>query len=47
MRQLTERIAAGLKAVTVNMEQWEDLPLIQMAEQLYAFRQGQQATASG
>ncbi|MBN1209286.1 MAG: 1-acyl-sn-glycerol-3-phosphate acyltransferase [Myxococcaceae bacterium] len=42
-RQLTERIAAGLKAVTVNLEQWEDLPLIQMAEQLYAFRQGQRA----
>ncbi len=41
VRQLTERIAAGLKAVTVNMEQWEDLPLIQMAEQLYAFRQGE------
>jgi glycerol-3-phosphate O-acyltransferase / dihydroxyacetone phosphate acyltransferase len=38
-RQLTERIAAGLKAVTVNLAQWEDLPLIQMAEQLYAFRQ--------
>ncbi|WP_224366847.1 lysophospholipid acyltransferase family protein [Hyalangium versicolor] len=41
-RQLTERIAAGLKAVTVNMEKWEDLPLIQTAEQLYAFRQGEQ-----
>ena len=41
VRQLTERIAAGLKAVTVNMEKWEDLPLIQMAEQLYAFRQGE------
>ncbi len=42
-RHLTERIAAGLKAVTVNMEQWEDLPLIQMAEQLYAFRQKEKA----
>ncbi|WP_224244001.1 lysophospholipid acyltransferase family protein [Hyalangium gracile] len=42
-RQLTERIASGLKAVTLNLEQWEDLPLIHMAEQLYAFRQGEQA----
>jgi glycerol-3-phosphate O-acyltransferase/dihydroxyacetone phosphate acyltransferase len=39
VRQLTERIAAGLKAVTLNLEQWDDLPLIQMAERLYAFRQ--------
>lgn len=42
VRQLTERIAEGLKAVTLNLEQWEDLPLIQLAEQLYAFRQGEQ-----
>lgn len=40
-RQLTERIAEGLKSVTVNLAQWEDLPLIQTAEQLYAFRQGE------
>ncbi len=39
VRQLTERIAGGLKAVTLNLERWEDLPLIQLAEQLYAFRQ--------
>jgi 1-acyl-sn-glycerol-3-phosphate acyltransferase len=42
-RQLTERIAEGLKAVTVNLKEWEDLPLIQTAEQLYAFRQGEKA----
>lgn len=40
-RQLTERIAEGLKAVTINLSQWEDLPLIHTAEQLYAFRQGE------
>jgi len=40
-RQLTDRIADGLKAVTVNLAQWEDLPLIQTAEQLYAFRLGE------
>ncbi|XXF76616.1 lysophospholipid acyltransferase family protein [Myxococcaceae bacterium GXIMD 01537] len=40
-RQLTERIASGLQAVTLNLEQWEDLALVRTAEQLYAFRQGQ------
>ncbi len=42
-RQLTERIASGLKAVTLNLAKWEDLPLIQMAEQLYAFGQKEKA----
>jgi 1-acyl-sn-glycerol-3-phosphate acyltransferase len=41
VRQLTERIASGLQGVTLNLEQWEDLPLVRMAEQLYAFRQGE------
>ncbi|PTL78529.1 lysophospholipid acyltransferase family protein [Vitiosangium sp. GDMCC 1.1324] len=39
VRKLTERIAEGLRSVTLNLDQWEDLPLIQMAEHLYAFRQ--------
>ncbi|QRN99724.1 1-acyl-sn-glycerol-3-phosphate acyltransferase [Archangium violaceum] len=39
VRKLTERIAGGLKSVTLNLERWEDLPLIQLSEQLYAFRQ--------
>jgi glycerol-3-phosphate O-acyltransferase / dihydroxyacetone phosphate acyltransferase len=39
VRALTERIAEGLRFVTLNLERWEDLPLIQLAEQLYAFRQ--------
>jgi glycerol-3-phosphate O-acyltransferase/dihydroxyacetone phosphate acyltransferase len=38
VRGLTERIAGGLRSVTLNLDQWEDLPLIQMAEQLFAFR---------
>ncbi len=42
VRKLTERIAGGLKSVTLNLEQWEDLPLIQLSEQLYAFRQKEQ-----
>lgn len=40
VRALTERVAEGLRAVTLNLEQWEDLPVVQVAEQLYAFRQG-------
>ena len=40
VRRLTERIAEGLRAVTLNLEQWADLPLVQLAEQLYAFKQG-------
>ncbi|AKQ64236.1 1-acyl-sn-glycerol-3-phosphate acyltransferase [Myxococcus hansupus] len=40
VRRLTERIAEGLRAVTLNLEQWADLPLVQLAEQLFAFRQG-------
>ncbi|MBM4379928.1 MAG: 1-acyl-sn-glycerol-3-phosphate acyltransferase [Deltaproteobacteria bacterium] len=36
VRALTERMAAELRAVTVNLEQWEDLPLVRLAEQLYA-----------
>ncbi|AGC47620.1 acyltransferase domain-containing protein [Myxococcus stipitatus DSM 14675] len=41
VRALTERIAEGLRAVTLNLEQWADLPLVQLAEQLYSFKQGQ------
>ncbi|WP_338864208.1 lysophospholipid acyltransferase family protein [Myxococcus stipitatus] len=41
VRALTDRIAEGLRAVTLNLEQWADLPLVQLAEQLYSFKQGQ------
>ncbi|SEM93863.1 1-acyl-sn-glycerol-3-phosphate acyltransferases [Stigmatella aurantiaca] len=41
VRTLTARIAAELKALTVNLDRWEDLPVIQLAERLYAFRQGE------
>lgn len=41
VRQLTERIADDLKGVTLNLEEWSDLPVIQMAEQLYAIRIGE------
>ncbi|NTX59190.1 1-acyl-sn-glycerol-3-phosphate acyltransferase [Myxococcus sp. CA051A] len=39
VRALTERIAEGLRAVTLNLEEWADLPLVQLAEQLFSFKQ--------
>lgn len=38
---LTERIFEALARVTLNLEQWEDLPLIQTAEALYALKLGE------
>jgi glycerol-3-phosphate O-acyltransferase / dihydroxyacetone phosphate acyltransferase len=32
---LTDRIAEGLRSLTLNLASWEDLPLIQAAESLY------------
>ncbi len=46
-RALTERIAGALRAVTLNLERWEDLPVIQTAEQLYALRHGEAAADPG
>lgn len=43
VRALTERITAGLQKVMLSMERWEDLPLIETAEALYAFRLGDAA----
>jgi 1-acyl-sn-glycerol-3-phosphate acyltransferase len=38
---LTERVAAGLRAVTLDLERWEDLPLLELAERiLFAERGG-------
>jgi len=41
---LTSQLAAGLRRVTLNLEQWEDLPLIKTAEILYAIRAGKAAS---
>jgi 1-acyl-sn-glycerol-3-phosphate acyltransferase len=42
--ELTERIAAGLRAVTLELERWEDLPLLELAERiLFAEREGRLA----
>ncbi len=35
-RELTRRIDAALRRVTVNVEQWEDRPLLEAAEAIYA-----------
>lgn len=34
--ELTRRIDDGLRAVTVNLERWEDAPLVECAEAVYA-----------
>jgi len=33
--ELTERIAAGLRQVTLDLERWEDLPLLELAERIW------------
>lgn len=40
VRTLTEAIADALRAVTLNLEQWEDLPIVETVEALYALEQG-------
>ena len=42
-RALTEAIAGGLRKVTLNLEAWEDLPLLRTAESLYALKVGSAA----
>src|SRR5688500_2658231 len=36
VRELTARIDAALRQVTVNLEQWEDAPLVDCAERIHA-----------
>ncbi len=43
VRGLTDAIAAGLSSITLNLEQWEDLPLVETAEALYALDKGDRA----
>lgn len=35
VRELTERITEGLRSVTVNLEQWEDRPLVETAVRMW------------
>jgi 1-acyl-sn-glycerol-3-phosphate acyltransferase len=36
VRELTARIDKAMRAVTVNLERWEDAPLVEMAEAVYS-----------
>ena len=36
VRELTRRIDAALRAVTLNLERWEDVPLVECAEAVYS-----------
>jgi len=36
VRKLTDRIEEGLRGVTVNLERWEDGPLVEAAERIWA-----------
>lgn len=40
VRSLTERVGEALRGVTINLETWEDLGLIETADQLFALRNG-------
>lgn len=42
-RRLTESMSAGLERVTLNLDAWEDLPVLQTAEALDALRRGARA----
>lgn len=42
-KRLTHAIAEALRALTLQLEQWDDLPLIKTAEALYALKTGQEA----
>jgi glycerol-3-phosphate O-acyltransferase / dihydroxyacetone phosphate acyltransferase len=40
VRDLTARIDAALRAVTLNLERWEDAPLVETAEAIWAAERG-------
>lgn len=40
VRELTARIDAALRAVTLNLERWEDAPLVELAEEVYTAQHG-------
>ncbi len=43
VRALTDAVAGALRAVTLNLEAWEDLPIVETAEALYALSAGGEA----
>jgi 1-acyl-sn-glycerol-3-phosphate acyltransferase len=43
VKALTEQVEDGIKSVTLNLEEWADLPLIQTAAELYSLRLGEKS----
>lgn len=41
VRALTQKVSEGLRTVTLNLEEWADLKLIETGEQLYSLRMGE------
>lgn len=39
VRELTRRMEASLREVTVNLERWEDAPLVELAQEIYLAEQ--------
>lgn len=46
VRELTARIQAGLARVTVNLDRWEDLPLVETAEAIHSAEFGRGRSGS-
>lgn len=46
VRELTERIQVAMRAVSVNLDQWEDEPLVRMAEQVWRAEFGAEQSAA-
>lgn len=46
VRELTERIQVAMRGVSVNLVQWEDDPLVRMAEQVWRAEFGAELTAA-
>ncbi len=46
-RELTRRIDEGLREVTLNLERWEDAPLVEWAEEVYAAELGVEGGGAG
>jgi 1-acyl-sn-glycerol-3-phosphate acyltransferase len=46
VRELTRRIDEGLRLVTVNLERWEDAPLVECAEAVYSAEFGRPSDAA-
>ena len=44
VRALTDRIAEGLRDVTLRLERWEDLPVIELAAQVFRPEEGERLT---